>query len=80
MDNLTITCPVTSKTLQATVHIDQIIALGSRGAPIAMWCSHCERSHLVSADSLLSGLRKQTPRPAGSPDLFGALPPQARGK
>jgi hypothetical protein len=66
MDNHTIICPVTKKTLQAKIPIDRIIALSSRDAPVAVWCAYCERSHLVPAESLVRGLHGQTPRPTGS--------------
>jgi hypothetical protein len=60
MDNLEIICPVTNKTFQATLLIDDVIAFSCRDASVAVWCLHCERSHLVPAESLVRGLHRET--------------------
>jgi hypothetical protein len=59
MVNLSIICPVTGKTFKAAVVFDQVVILSARHEPVAVWCSHCERSHYVSSKGLLTGTVEQ---------------------
>jgi hypothetical protein len=64
MANLAIICPVTGKSFQATFFIEQVVALGSRHEPVAVWCAHCERSHFVSPKRLLAEATEQDASPS----------------